>query len=64
MSGDHGRWRRRGRCYTAGHPHTPTCHGGSRSPMLEKKYCVPKGYEACNKRYSCKSLAYFAYWSM
>lgn len=36
VSGDHGLWRRRGRCYIAGHPHTPTCHGGSRSPMLEK----------------------------
>lgn len=37
VSGDHGPWRRKGRCYIAGHPHTPTCHGGSRSPMLEKK---------------------------
>lgn len=36
VSGDHGPWRRRGSCYIAGHPHTPTYHGGSRSPMLEK----------------------------
>lgn len=49
VSGDHGPWRRRGSCYIAGHPHTPTCHGGSRSPMLEKKTLCQKDKRLATK---------------
>lgn len=49
VSGDPGRWRRRGHCYTAGHPHTLTSHGGSRSPMLEKKTLCQKDMRLATK---------------